>query len=227
MPIIGAQNFWKNAIKGEGPVVKKEISLPEFEGIRNGFSCDVIITQGSSEKIVLEGQENILDNLELDVAGNILKIKYDRMVKKAEPVKIYITMTNLVEAVLSGSGSLSTTNHFSGNKDLHIAVSGSGDVSLDIDAIDIDMKISGSGDIYLKGSGDDLDMTISGSGGIDSRDLSANNCKVSISGSGNATVNVRQDLDARVSGSGNVRYRGDVARINSRVSGSGSIHSLN
>ena len=223
---LPAQNFWKTAIRGEGPIVKKEVSLSEFEGIKNGFSCDVIITQGSKQKVTLEGQQNILDNLELEVSGRVLKIKYDHMVKRAEPVKIYITMPRLTEASLSGSGSLTTTNKFSGLGDLDVSVSGSGDVSLEVDAKDINMNISGSGDISLAGSANYIDVRISGSGGVDSRDLEADGCEVSISGSGNATVYVKERLEARISGSGNVRYKGDVTKVNSRVSGSGSIRSI-
>lgn len=224
--LILAQNFWKTAIKGEGPIVKKELNLSHFEGIRSGFSCDVYITQGDQQKVEVEGQQNILDNLVMDVSGEILKIKYDRMVKRAEPVKVYITMDNLVEASVSGSGSLVSTSKFTGLGDLEVSVSGSGDLKLEVDAEDIDMSVSGSGDIELGGSAQDLVMSISGSGGIDSRDLMARDCRVSVSGSGNATVYVKNALDAKISGSGNVRYKGDVAKISSRVSGSGHISSL-
>lgn len=226
-PGINAQNFWKSPIRGEGPIVEKTVSLPVFEGIRSGFSCDIYLTQGDQQSIRLEGQQNILDNLNLEVEGGILKIKYDRMVKKAEPVKIYITMSELVLASLSGSGTLVTTNHFRNLGDLDISVSGSGDVRLEVDARDIEMSVSGSGDITLDGSAEDLDISISGSGGVDSRDLAARSCDVSISGSGNATIYVKEVLDAKVSGSGNIRYRGDVAKLYSRVSGSGSVRSLN
>ena len=223
---VDGQNFWKRAIKGEGPIVEKQVSLSTFEGIRSGFSCDIFITQGDRQEVRLEGQQNILENLTLDVDGGILKIKYDRMVRMAKPVKIYITMKNLVQASLSGSGSLVTTNHFRNLENLDVSVSGSGDVRLEVDARDVGMSVSGSGDISLSGTARDLDMSISGSGGIDSRDLMAESCEISISGSGDATVYVKEVLDARVSGSGNIRYRGDVAKVHSRVSGSGSVKSL-
>ena len=225
-PEVNAQNFWKGSISGEGPTLKKEISLDQFDGIKNGFSCDLYITQGEHQKIVLEGQQNILDNLRLEVSDKVLKIKYDKMVKKSDPVKIYITMNTLTEVSISGSGSLASTNQFNGLDDLQLAVSGSGNIRLEVDARDIAMGVSGSGDITLGGTANEIDISVSGSGGIDSRDLAASRCKISISGSGDATIFVKDELDARISGSGNIRYRGDAAKVYSRVSGSGHIRSL-
>lgn len=222
-----AQNFWKGYISGDGPVVKKELSLDAFDGVRNGINGDIYITRGQPGKVVVEGQENILENLIMEVSGGILKIKFDKMVRRAEPVRIYLTMETLTEVSVSGSGSLVTTNSFSGLSDLNVAVSGSGDISLDVAARDLHAGVSGSGDIKLTGSADKLDLSISGSGSVDATDLASGECQVSISGSGDATVYVHDQLDARVSGSGNVRYKGDVARIHSRVSGSGKVRSLN
>ncbi|MBK8506305.1 MAG: DUF2807 domain-containing protein [Saprospiraceae bacterium] len=225
-PMMHAQNFWKGSLSGEGPIIKKEMSLDHFEGIRNGFSCDVYITQGNNQKVVVEGQQNILDNLRFEVSDKVLKIKYDKMVKRSEPVKIYITMNNLTEVSVSGSGSLVSTNRFSGLGDLDLRVSGSGNVKLEVEARDIEMGVSGSGDITLEGKANQMDISISGSGGVDSRNLDASTCKIQISGSGDATILVKDELDARISGSGNIRYRGDAAKVYSRVSGSGDIRSM-
>jgi hypothetical protein len=222
---IDAQNFWKGSISGEGPITKREITIDHFEGIKNGFSCDIYITQGNNQHVVLEGQQNILDNLRFEVIDKILKIKYDKMVKRSDPVKIYITMNNLTQVNISGSGSLVSTNRFNGLDNLDLGVSGSGNIKLEVEARDIEMGVSGSGDIKLEGKANEIDISISGSGGIDSHDLEAYTCKVSISGSGDATVFVKDKLDARISGSGNIRYHGDVPKVYSRVSGSGHIRS--
>lgn len=221
-----AQNFWKGNISGEGPVITRTIDLDNFDGVANGFSCDVEITQGNSHKIVVEGQENILDNLRLNVEGGILKIKYDRTIRRAAKVKIYITMPTLTQASLSGSGDLRSTNHFADLENLEVGISGSGNVTLAASARTINTRLSGSGSVVLEGNTQELEISISGSGNLDARELESDKCIVGISGSGNATIFVNQALEAKVSGSGNVRYRGDVAKVQSRVSGSGSVRTL-
>lgn len=221
-----AQNFWKGNISGEGPVITRTLDIDDFDGVVNGFSCDVEITQGNTHKVIVEGQENILDNLILKAEGGILKIKYDRMVRRASKVKIYLTMPTLTRASLSGSGDMRTTNHFDGLQDLEVGISGSGNLTLNASAKSINTRISGSGSVVLEGDTQGLEVSISGSGNLDARGMGADECLVGISGSGNATVFVNQTLEAKVSGSGNVRYKGDVAKVQSRVSGSGSVRSL-
>ncbi len=224
-PVIG-QNFWKGSIRGEGPTVEKEINLTGFEGVRNGFSCDVHLTQGNSHKIIVKGQQNIIDNLRFDVKDKALRIKYDRMVRRAEPVHIYITLPTLTVATVSGSGDLETVTPFRDLGELDVAVSGSGNVDLDVQATEIRGKVSGSGGIRLEGSTGQLDVGISGSGNVRAIDLKAQDCTVSVSGSGNATVYSSGSLNANVSGSGNVRYKGSNVQVRSRVSGSGSIKAI-
>lgn len=223
---LEAQNWWKRAIRGEGSVVTRTVDLPAFDGVKSGYSCDIILTQGPIQKVEMEGQENILDNLRLDVDAGVLRIKYDRMVRRAENVKIYITIPKLTVATVSGSGDMETTNTFTGLDDLEVGVSGSGDLELDIEARHVYGKVSGSGDIELDGQADFLEVSISGSGGMDASDLTSNTCEVNVSGSGGATVYAREAINARVSGSGSVRYKGNPPQVSSKVSGSGGIRAM-
>jgi hypothetical protein len=70
-------------------------------------------------------------------------------------------------------------------------------------------------------------VNISGSSKIDAFDLKSEESEVSISGSGNVNINVTQSLEARVSGSGDIRYKGNPDIRNIHVSGSGNIKKVN
>jgi uncharacterized protein (AIM24 family) len=212
----------QSSIKGEGDIVKQEIKLSDFDGLALEIGADVILTQGKIQKVVIEGQQNIIDNIEKEVRGSSWKIEYDKNVKSAKPVKIYITMPKISEIAFSGSGSISTKGKFSGLGDLDIAMSGSGDIQLDVEADDIDLAKSGSGDVELSGSGKSLDVAISGSGNVDAASLPVSACAVAISGSGDVAVHVDGPLEVAISGSGNVKYKGN-ATVESRSSGSGSV----
>ena len=61
-----AQNWWKNAIRGEGDVVKQDLNLDEFDGITLAFSGDVYLTQGETQSVTVEAQQNIIDNIKLE-----------------------------------------------------------------------------------------------------------------------------------------------------------------
>lgn len=222
---VQAQNWLKNRINGEGDLVKKEIQIEQFSGVSLGFSGDIILTQGNTQKVVVEGQQNIIDNIKRVVKDGTWKVNYEKNVGKAKPVTVYITIPTLDYAAVSGSGNLTSDGHFRNLGNLKVRISGSGDIELGVDARDVSSSISGSGGIRLEGAADSNEVHISGSGDIYASSFSVNDCSISISGSGNCKVKVERNLDVRISGSGDVSYSGDC-NIKSRISGSGDVRSM-
>ncbi len=216
---------WRPGINGEGEVIKQEISLSSLKGLDLGSDGDVILTPGATQKIVIEGQKNIIDNIKRDVSNGSWKISYLKKVYNAKPVTVYITIPTMDFVGLSGSGSIKSIGKFSGIKDIDIAVSGSGDIHMDIDAKATKARISGSGEIELGGTTQILEVAISGSGDVMTKDLVASACKIHISGSGDAAVHVNGELETHISGSGDVHYRGN-ASVTAKISGSGEVSKL-
>ncbi|HEY8936280.1 MAG TPA: DUF2807 domain-containing protein, partial [Cyclobacteriaceae bacterium] len=64
------------------------------------------------------------------------------------------------------------------------------------------------------------------SGKVLAANLETNKCNIHISGSGNVEINVKDDLDAHISGSGSISYKGNPSHVNSDASGSGSIRKM-
>ncbi len=144
---------WRG-IEGQGPVVERKINLDQIKGIIVPGSAKILLTQGDHQEVRIEGQENIIDNINTTVTGEVWRIDNKRPVWRCETIKIYITMEQLRMIRISGSGDVITTNHFNDLKDLEIKVSGSGDLDLDMEADDIFTRVSGSGDITLRGKAD-------------------------------------------------------------------------
>jgi len=223
--LTDAQSQNSRTISGEGKVVSQEIQLDNFHEIGLSFSGKVILTQGSPQKIVIEGQQNIIDNIKKEVRGGSWNIEFDRNVKKAEPVTITITIPMLDEIALSGSGTILSTNTFRNIDKLEIGMSGSGHVDFGFEAKSTELAMSGSGKANLSGTSNDLEISMSGSGSVNAKDLVTKKCEVNISGSGNAAVHVNGDLRAAISGSGNVTYTGSV-NVDAAISGSGRVSKI-
>jgi len=217
---------FSQSISGHGDVVKEEIQLETIKGVKLGFSGDIILTQGSPQKIIMEGQKNILDNIKREVNDGIWRVNFDKGVRDAKPVKIYITLATLEEAGVSGSGNIMSTNTFQNLGDLEIGVSGSGGVDLSVNARNVETGISGSGDIALNGSANSLEVSISGSGNVTGSELRTSDCEVSISGSGDATIHCTSSIESSISGSGDVRYKGDASKVKASISGSGDVKEI-
>lgn len=209
-------------IRGEGPKVKKTLQVNDFDGIGLSFNATVYLRQGNRHSVEVEGQENIIDNIETDVKNGIWKIEFDENVRRHEGVTLWITMPTLTEASISGSGTIAGETPFKNLGDVKVGISGSGDIRLNLDARDIDTNISGSGDIELAGTAQNHQIRISGSGDISAYDLRTRNCRVRISGSGDCSVYAEEDLDISTSGSGDVYYAGRP-RVKAKISGSGEV----
>lgn len=212
-------------ISGSGPLVTEEIYLNDVSGIDLSISGDVIITKGNVQEIRIEAQQNILNNIRHKVRNEKWIIEFDRNVRNHDGITIFITVPEIDELDISGSGSITSNSDFSTN-DLELRISGSGSINFVVDANSVYTNISGSGSINLLGSANKLEVHISGSGQYSGYSCMTSNCDINISGSGKAKVFVQDKLDVNISGSGNIYYKG-YPSITSNISGSGSIRSAN
>ncbi len=213
-----------SGITGEGPKVTKTLDLASFDGLALTISADVMVRQGSTQSVKIEAQQNIIDNLKKEVKDGVWKIGFEKNVRNLDGVKIWVTVPDLNQIAVSGSGSVIGEGKFSNLGDLSLSISGSGDIKFDADSKNLSVAISGSGDMDLAGSTGASTMKISGSGDITAFDLTARTCEVKISGSGDSSVNVSESLEVAIAGSGDVYYKGSPS-VRSKVSGSGDVMS--
>lgn len=210
-------------ITGEGNIITETLMLDDFTGFINASSADIYITQGDVQEVVIEAQENIIDNLEVDVNDDgYWKIKYDRWVRRAKPVKIYITVPDLDKVVVDGSGGVFGETAFDGLGNLELIISGSGSMDLEFTSETLELVISGSGSFDLSGESQEMDAVISGSGDVRAFDLATERAEFRISGSGSGHLSVSDHLKAMISGSGDIYYRG-TPEMDIHISGSGSV----
>ncbi len=218
------------AFTSYGQSVKKTLNLSNFTGVDMGISGELYLKQGNTTKVVVETSNDRLEELEIEVHGNDLKIRNKRNMRwgrwsSKERVTIYVTIAKVESLRLSGSGRIKGQGPIKAG-DLELRVSGSGKMQLNTDSQYLESSISGSGKIYVSGSSKENEVRISGSGELEAEDLKVEDYHVSISGSGNCRINVSKSIDARVSGSGDIYYSGNPQRVHSNVSGSGKIRKI-
>jgi len=209
-------------IRGEGPTINRTVDLPKIRGIILQNAADIVITQGNRQKVTIEAQANILDNINFEVEGDVWRIRNKRPVWHAQKVKIHITLKDLRLIKVSGSGKIESNNRFRSLNKLELTISGSGEIDLKVSAEEIQSRISGSGNIHLSGEVRKIDFVLSGSGRLEAFNLKSEKGDLKISGSGSARVWTTDRLDVRISGSGNIKYKGNP-KIRSSISGSGDL----
>lgn len=206
----------------------KEIrDLKGFTKVNFGVSGNMYINIGPEFKVVLEGDRDLLENIETEVSGGKLVVKKESWNwSMNEKVTVYITMPEIDGLGVSGSGKAEIKDPVK-TEDLSLSVSGSGKIYTNTVAVNnLKCSISGSGDINVGGGNAETgNISISGSGNYTGETAKIKSADLSISGSGNCLVNASESLTAHVSGSGNVTYTGGSPKIDARVSGSGKVRS--
>jgi hypothetical protein len=126
---------------------------------------------------------------------------------------------------LTGSGNLEMGNVEADS--LEVRISGSGDAVVDdltADTLEVDMTGSGGLDV-AGGEVEVQEIRLTGSGDYQARRLESAEADVELTGSGGATINVEEHLNARISGSGDVRYAGSPM-LDQSTSGSGDVERI-
>ncbi|HEY3430130.1 MAG TPA: head GIN domain-containing protein [Cyclobacteriaceae bacterium] len=196
---IGPDGKWNDWSWGDDDKVTVYITVQNIESLSVSGSGDMI------------AQTKITGNeLDLNVSGS-------------GSLEAEIEAGN-IDADVSGSGNMDLKGKC---KSFTSDISGSGGVTLNLSiAGAADFDLSGSGKIKAAGSAQTVKADITGSGEILAANLETDKCNIHISGSGDVEINVKTELDARISGSGTVRYKGNPARVNADASGSGSVKKI-
>jgi len=212
-------------IIGSGNVISETREVPYFNSLELRSISNVYISQGEKQSITIQAEDNILETINTEVKNNKLIISKEgyrfAIIRAHAPINIYITTKDITELEVSGSGNI-ISNSIIVTDNLELEISGSGNITINASTNNLETSISGSGKIDLSGIANNHNLKISGSGNINSFNLLTKSTSALISGSGNAKINVLEELDAKISGSGNIQYQGNP-EVETSISGSGTV----
>jgi len=216
----------QSKIEGNGNITTKKVSTAQYDKISVSGFYDVVLVSGTEGNITIEGESNLLDHVDVTVQNGTLRIatKEGKRLRLSKGANIVLTVPfeSLNEVTLTGSGDVKTKNTIKAIS-FETKVTGSGDISLDLEAEKVNAEVTGSGDLVLKGKTAEFTCKVTGSGDLNAFELTSGNVISSVAGSGDCKVYCSDSLNARVNGSGDIQYKGDPKRKDTKVAGSGSI----
>ena len=215
-------------VPGSGNVQTQTRDTVPFEAISIEYpGAEIILQPGDKEKVEITADDNLLPQLAAEVNSGRLTIKsletdWKASVNPSKPVKITITYKDLSEIALSAPvGDLQVNNLHTST--LKLVLSGGAQIRLNGIQVDLlNSELSGAGDIQTSGTADQIKLILSGLGNFNARDLKSNQATIELSGMGNATVQVEQELTATITGAGSITYFGNPHLVQN-VKGAGSI----
>jgi len=221
--------WWGNKkVKGNGNVTKVTRTTDAYDGVSVGGFFDVILVKGKEGKIIIEGEENLMEHIVTEVSGNTLKIKVEKGVniRTTRRLTVTVPVEDISKVSLGGSGNITSETKLN-SENLEVNLGGSGNIDLSLDATSVKSSIGGSGNIKLSGTADSMKSSIAGSGTIKAYELEVNSVKANIAGSGDIRISVKNSIKATVVGSGSIYYKGNPPKIDTKSVGSGSVVSRN
>lgn len=213
-----------------------------FTRIVNTTSARLFITYGDSFNIEAEGSDQFLQALQIKKRGDELQIRTKGWAGfHMEGGLIHISLPKIEELKLTGSGDAEMqdpfySDHFkltqtgSGNSELIIecdrmeaTLSGSGDALIQGTIGTLDLNQTGSGNCEILGFITELTSRQTGSGDLDGTMLKAQIADIILTGSGKAELTVEEELSAKISGSGDLIFKGNPRLGTILATGSGKL----
>lgn len=224
MTASGCREIFAKRIRGNGNVSTENRQVANFNSVDVSGAIDVYVSQSPESSIRIEGDDNLLEFIEVYEEGGTLKIHTRRGVNinPSRSMKVHVSNPEWKGFEASGACNIIGRDLIKTTGNVKIDLSGASDVDMQLDAPRIETEVSGAGSVKL--SGKTRDFTVDGSGSTSVRcfGLLAENVRVDISGAGDAEVFASVKLDVDVSGAANVAYKGNAA-VTQDISGAGSV----
>lgn len=161
--------------------------------------ADVRFVQGNEGRIVVTGSPHAMDHVHIE--GD--HVRYDGSSSDDEKIKVELTAPKVTRFAFNGEGSLDIGGY---------------------DQPDLDLQLNGDASVHAAGKTRTVNLNISGSGEADLSALATDDAHVTISGSGQARIGPKATAKLDISGSGDVTLLSHPKRLESHVSGSGTIN---
>jgi hypothetical protein len=219
-----------NLVTGSGRLSTETRSVSGFSSLLFAGLGDVNITQGSTEGLTIQAEDNVLPKIVTEVrSGGQLYIGFERenwqdLIRPTKGITFTLKVKNLDTIEISGVGNV-TVPSFKADQ-LELKVGGAGNIKFNSVAVtSLTATMSGAGNMDLTGKVNSLSATMSGVGNFSCGDLQAQNVKVSLTGAGGATVWPTSTLDVSITGAGTVGYYGSP-KITKNITGLGVLNEL-
>lgn len=193
---------------GKGPKVKRTLKVESFNGLIVANAMSVFIQQGAEQKVVIEGNANILDKIDAKSEGGRLEIQLEKGNYKNCDVNIYITIPSINYIAGSGATSIELA-HFDKLNKLELDFSG----ATEFTAVGKQTNVS------------KLKVDISGAGEIKAFQLKCKKIDIDLSGASECELNATESLNLDISGASEVRYLGKP-KVTQDISGSSTVVGL-
>jgi Putative auto-transporter adhesin, head GIN domain len=182
-------NLGSSGVQGSGIIKTESRSVTGFSSINFKSEGKVTVQQTGKESITINAENNLLPLLETRVTDHILHLGTVNNVdiNPTKPIEFIMEVKSLESFNMTGVGSIEAKG---------------------IQGKQLTIALTGVGNMTIEGSADSLDLHLNGVGSYRGDRFKTKQATVNSDGIGSAVLNVSDQLDASVSGVGSVEYIG-------------------
>lgn len=200
----------RKTLEGNGKIVTRDVSVSSFSELKANGVFELKLSQGSTESVKIEADENLQDLFEVKQEGGKLVISMKKMdntsLKTKKSLKVYVSFKSLKQLQLTTVGGVSSDQlSFA---DIKITNRSVGDVNLKLNADKITLENSSVGNLTLTGKAQDAVIKNNGVGNLEASGFVVQTLDIQNTGVGNAEVNAVQQLKVKDSFLGKVKNKG-------------------
>jgi uncharacterized membrane protein len=185
-------------LRALGAATSRSFAWLGGDTLRVSVPADVSYAQSPTTSLSIDGPADALDCLVIERG----EIRYDRWVSGADRLKIALSAPDVTAFQINGSADMSISE-FRHDR--------------------LKIRIAGHGAVRANGEARSCNVGVAGRGVVDLSDLRGEAVKVSIAGSGRATIAPAEIADIGVAGSGTVTLLTDPPDLRTRIAGSGRV----
>jgi len=203
-------------INGSGKVIDEAQEVSGFNQVDVCCGMELYFTQGDSEALRIQADDNFMEEIETRVVNGKLEIAYQEdtnvFFRPSQPVRLYLSAVELHAVSVSGGGLFETKSLTSSKFRLDLS-GGSDAVVGDFEVDDLHINISGGGNIIAAAiQTDAVGIELSGSSDAEIEALTAKTLTLESSGGGDTSV-AGSVKEAKIDLSGSSGFDGNDLKI--------------
>ncbi|WP_258103778.1 PspC domain-containing protein [Marinoscillum sp. MHG1-6] len=198
----------------------------KFDQLVIGSVFDLEISRADEFKVVLYGDEELLEDVYLNQVGDRLEVNFKRdewkwwKKQQKERIKLQVKMPHLTDLEIQGACDGDVIGF--DEEQMNITIEGVSDLYVNVNVTDLDIDLEGIASIDLVGKGLSLDANVEGASNLNSLNYLVDHIDIEAEGASKATVFGSKSIEARADGASTIRYKGN-SNINIEEDGNGSV----
>jgi Putative auto-transporter adhesin, head GIN domain len=212
-----------DVVQGSGNVKTEPRQVQGFDKVELNGLGTLSITQGSTEALTIQAEDNLLPRLQSEVDGDTLRLgPRGAVIHPNKPIRYDLTAVRLTGVTVTGAANVQAASIQADQLALKVTGAGKMNVGRLTSTGGLSVEVTGGGEVTVAGEVPRQTVSISGAGKYQAANLASQQATIDVTGAADCAVRVSDHLNVSISGAGHVAYSGSPT-VDQHVSGAGSI----